>query len=315
MPAKFEDCMKQVIGLVLSLFVFGVSPGVLHAEDPKELFFIFQKQKDPAQVKAAADEVATYLSKEIGIPVKAQVPLDYSASIQAMVSKTADFAYVSSLPFLLAKRDGGATLLLAEQRVDVKGVPRTEYDSVFVVKKDSPLKSLDDVVKGAKDLRFVFTSSTSTSGYLFAYRRLVQEGLLKPKQDPNSVFKSTSFGGGYTQALEQVLQGRADVAAVSYYTVEGPSATTYLPQAEIDKLRILARTPGVPTHVVAARSGLSEELKAKVKAALLKLGNENPKVLTDVYGTATFVETQEAKHFANTIEAVEFLGLPMDNLK
>lgn len=285
------------------------------AEDAsKELVFIFQKQKDPNEVKAAADKVAAYLSNALGRTVRAQVPGDYSASVQALISKKADFAYVSSLPFLLARRDGEAELLLAEELIDPRGKPRTEYDSVLVVSKDSPLKTVDDLVQQASALRMVFTSPTSTSGYVFAYSRFVDENLLKPKQDPNTAFKSVQFGGSYTQAVEQVLSGRGDVAAVSYYVVEGPRASTYLTDEQRSKLRILARTPGVPTHLIAARAGLDPELKDKVAQALLKMSSEHPELLEDVYGTAKFVEVDENKHIGKTVEAVTRIGLPIDGL-
>lgn len=285
------------------------------AQASDELVFIFQKQKDPNQIKAAAEKVGTYLSNQIGIPVRVQVPLDYSASVQALVSKKADFAYVSSLPYLLARRDGQAEVLLVEQRVDPSGVARTEYDSVFVVPADSPLMSFDDLVKQAKDIRFVFTSATSTSGYIFPYSRFVDAGLLKPGQDPKEVFKSVQFGGGYTQAVDQVLAGRADVATVSYYVVEGDSVGTYLNAEQVKKIRILARTPGVPTHLVAARSGLSEEVKSKVRQALISLSKDQPQLLEDVYGTASFVEADGSAHVAKTVEAVERIKLPIENLQ
>ena len=105
-----------------------------HAKDPSELIIVFQKQKRPDQVKQASEKVAGYLSSELGVKVKAQVPSNYSASVQALVSKKADFAYTSSLPFLLAKRDAGAQLILAEERPDSTGKLRTDYDSVFVVR-------------------------------------------------------------------------------------------------------------------------------------------------------------------------------------
>jgi phosphonate transport system substrate-binding protein len=231
-----------------------------------------------------------------------------------MVSKKADFAYTSSLPFLLARRDGGAELLLVEQRTDNTGKVRTDYDSVFVVAKDSPLNTMSDLVRDSKSLRMVFTSPTSTSGYVFAYSRLVDEKLLEPRQDPKAVFKSVSFGGSYTKAIEEVLAGRGDVAAVSYYVVEGPEAEAYLSPEQRSKTRILARTPGVPTHLISARAGLSMELKNKVKAALLRLSTEKPELLEDVYGTARFVEVEESTHLAKTVEAVDFLGLPIDGL-
>jgi len=307
-PIRF---ISQLVTAILLSSLIGI---YAYADETKELVFIFQKQKDPNQIKVAAEKVGQYLSKEIGLPVKVQVPSDYSASVQALVSKKADFAYTSSLPFLLAKRDGGAELLLAEERIDPRGNARTDYDAVLVVRKDSPLKSVEDLKKNAKELSFVFTSPTSTSGYVFAYKRLVDEGLLQPKQEPKSVFKNVSFGGSYTQALEQVLKGRSDVAAVSYYTIEGPKASKYLPQESLDRLRILTRTPGVPTHLISARKGLDKGLKKKVKEALLKLGEENSSLLEDVYGTAKFKEVEEGDHLKGTVDAVRYIGLPIEDL-
>jgi phosphonate transport system substrate-binding protein len=289
-------------------------PLIARAEDPKELLFIFQKQKDPAKIQADADKVAEFISREIGMPVKAQVPGDYSASVQALVNKKADFAYVSAMPFLLARRDGNATLLLAEERLDREGVGQTFYTSIFVVKKDSPIKSVSDIIEKSKELRICFTSPTSTSGYIMPYYRFVKEGLLKPRQDVREVFKTVAFGGGYTQALEQLLNDRADVAVVSDYVLEGPKVDVYLEPEQREQLRVVDRTPGVPTHLIAARDGLSDELKAKVKAALLKIGEEQPELLADVYGASKFVEVDEDQHVAKAIEAIEYIGLPIENL-
>jgi phosphonate transport system substrate-binding protein len=294
--------------------LFFVSNIAYAEENPSELVFIFQKQKNPIELNITANKVAEYLSKKLDRKVRVQIPTDYSASIQALVSKKADFAYTSSLPFLLAKRDGGASILLAEERVDSVGKARTEYDSIFVVHKDSPLQTLDDLIKNANNLTMVFTSPTSTSGYLFPYAELVSKGLLKPKQDPKTVFSKVSFGGSYTQALEQVARKNGDVAAVSYYTIEGERASSYLRADLLSELRVLARIPGVPTHVISARGGLSEELKQKVKQALLQLSKEEPQLLSDVYGTSRFVEVDETRHVEETIKAVNFLGLPIENL-
>lgn len=283
------------------------------AADPDQLVFVFQKQKDPTKIKDASAKVAEVLSEALGMPVKTVVPTDYGATVQALVSKKADIAYVSSIPFLLARRDAGATLLLAEQRTDAAGTPRTDYDSVFVARKDSKLDSIDDIVKHAKDTRMCFTSTTSTSGYVMAYRRLVNEGLLKPGQNPGDVFKSAVFGGSYTLALEQVLDGRADLCAVSFYTVEGDTATKYLSQDQLDQLKIVARTPGVPTHLVCAREGLSDSLKARITEALLTLSNDHPDLLADVYGAKALVKVEEDAHIATAIEAMKYLGLPVED--
>lgn len=281
-----------------------------NAADPKELVVAFAKQKDPRTIQAMADKVAAFLTSEVGVPVKAFIPTDYGAVVQAMVSGKADVAYTDSIPFLLARRDGDAQLLLVEQRIDPEGNARTDYDSILVVRADSPIKTMDDLIANASNLRVAFTSPTSTSGYVMAYRRFVNEKLLKVGQDPKDVFKAVAFGGSYTQALEQVADGRADFCAVSDYTMSGPRADVYLKPELRQKLRILARTPGVPTHVISVRGALSSELKAKIKAAMLKL---EAQTLSDVYGASKLVEVDEDKHVAGTVEAMTYLGKPVDS--
>ena len=302
---------SRILTAVLCLTVFA---GIAHAQDPDEIVFIFQKQNDPAKVQQTAQKVGEYLSNEIGKPVKTVVPGDYSASVQALISKKADFAYVSAMPFLLARRDGGAQLLLAEQRTDPSGTPRTEYDSIWVVRADSDINSFEDIKKQAGDLRMVFTSPTSTSGSIMAYYRMVKEGMLKAGEDPRGVFKTATFGNGYTQALEQVAQGRGDVATVSDYTMDGPRVDVYLSKEQREKLKVVARTPGVPTHLITARGGLSDELKQKVTDALLKLSKEHPELLADVYGASAFVKVDEDKHVKQAIDAIDFVGLPIEKL-
>lgn len=278
------------------------------------LVILFQRQKDPAQTRASAAEAGKFLSETLGTPVETIVPDDYGASVQALVSERADAAYLSSLPFLLARRDGGARLILAEVRPDLSGVRRTSYDSVWVARSDSSVASIEDLARGAGELRLCFTSRTSTSGYVMATLALVRAGVLSPGQDPSAVFKSVAFGGGYSQALREVLAGRADLAAVSAYTVEGPTADLYTTPEERAKLRVVARTADVPTHLVAVRRGLPAETAERLTRALLKLSAERPELLSSVYGATELRVVDEAEHVRPVIDAVAAVGLPIDNL-
>lgn len=287
---------------------------VLAQAGRRPLVFAFQPQKDPAAIRKAADEVAAALTRSLGREVQVLVPLAYAATVQALVSRRADVAWLSSLPFLLARRDGGAKLILAEVRTDTTGRQRTDYDSVFVVKADSPLRTFADLKRTARQQRMVFTSNTSTSGFVFPYDRMIREGMLKPKQPPEAAFRSVAYAGGYTQALEQVLAGRGDVCAVSDYTVEGPKRSVYLPEDRQKELRILARTPGVPTHCVAVSAGLSPAEARAVQAALLDLTRTSPALLSDVYGASGLRVVNENAHVAATARAIERTGLPIQGL-
>lgn len=298
---------KFICGLTLA----AVSVTGIMAQDttttaamPEKVVFVFQKQKNPQEVKASADKVADFLSEKTGVDVEVLVPSSYGASVQAVVSNKAQIAYVSALPYLLAKAEAPVKLIVAEERDG-----RTDYDSIFVVAKDSPIQSLADL-KGKK---MVFTSPTSTSGYVFAYARLIQEGLLKPGQDPKDFFSNVSFGGGYDRALLAVANGQADACAVSDYTMEGPKADVYLKKEDRDKLRVLAETPGVPTHGILIRSDLPQEFQDKMQNALLELSNAHPELLSDVYGAGKLVKADDS-HVAAAAKAIHDTQLKVQDV-
>lgn len=272
---------------------------------PERLTFAFQRQKDPRALKPTADKVAEFLSKEIGIPVDVMIPASYGATVQAIVSGKVQIAYLSSIPMVLAREEAPVELLLAEQRNGA-----TDYSSVVLVKKDAPYKTLADL----KGQRMAWTGATSASGYVFPWARLVELGLVPKGTDPKPFFASTVFAGGYDKALLALANGQADACAVSDYVIEGPKADLYGPKEQRDQFRILERIPGVPTHGIAARTDLAPELRGKVKAALLKLSAEQPELLADVYGAATFVEATTEGHLKGALDALDRTGLAAKSL-
>jgi phosphonate transport system substrate-binding protein len=270
------------------------------AQVPGKLVVVFQKQKDPGELQAQAEQISAFLSERIGMPVETVVPTSYGATVQALVSNRAHVAYVSSLPYILARQEAPVAMPLAEVRSG-----RTDYDSVFVVRADSEVKSLADL----RGKRMAFTSPTSTSGYLMAYSRLVDEGLLEAKEQPSEFFGQVTFAGGYDRALMAVANGQADVCAVSDYTMEGEKADLYLDEATRGKLRILSRTPGVPTHGICLRSDLPPDLQEAIVKGLLELSEERPELLADVYGAAELRRVDGEEHVAGTLKALENTGL------
>ncbi|MFN7171353.1 MAG: phosphate/phosphite/phosphonate ABC transporter substrate-binding protein [Fimbriimonadaceae bacterium] len=268
-------------------------------QTPTRLVFAFQRQKDPTQLQDDAELVGTLLEEELEMSVDVLVPTSYGATVQALISNRAQVAYLSSLPFLLASREAPVEILLVEER---DGKP--DYDSVLVVAADSPIQSLEDL----RGQRIAFTSPTSASGYVFPFAYFVEQGLIEKGGKPDSFFGQASFAGSYDQALMAVVRGQADVAAVSDYTMEGPGADRYLSPEDRVKLRILARVPNVPTHLIAIRSDLPAELKEQIKRTLLDLSTNEPERLKDVYGAAVLVEPA-GDHIAGAKAALERTGL------
>jgi phosphonate transport system substrate-binding protein len=132
--------------------------------------------------------------------------------------------------------------------------------------------------------------------------------LLEPKQDPKAFFSTVTFAGGYDRALLAVANGQADIAAVSDYTMIGEKADVYLPAEQRAKLRILEHTPGVPTHGVCIRTDLPEDFQKAMQAALLRLSQQSPELLADVYGASSFVAVDDS-HTSAAQAAINRTGL------
>jgi phosphonate transport system substrate-binding protein len=271
------------------------------AADPETVIFSFQKQKNPDEIQAMAKIVADFLTKHIGKKVEVLVPSSYGTTAQGLISKKVHVAYMDSLPYLLAARETPLEIIAVERR---KG--RTEYDSLVVVPVTSTAKTLNDL----KGRSIAFTSQTSTSGYLFPFAKLVQGKLIQKPEDLNRYFSTMTYAGGYDRALSAVANGQADAAAFSDYVYEGPKADLYgTPETRV-KVRVLARIPGVPTHLIAVSKDLSTSLRSKIQTSLLELAKEKPDLIASVYGASELVKPKaKVDHVERTALALKATGL------
>src|SRR5690606_10720498 len=157
-------------------------------------------------------------------------------------------AYVSGLEMVQAEKSGAAELLLA---VEIDG--KNSYESYWITLKEKPYKSAADL----KGKPVAFASRTSTSGYLIPVYDLVKKKLLAKKDNPEACIGmgNVAFGTGYVSAIERVLSGQAEAAAVSDYVIKGDM---HLSAEQKSKLRVLAAQGRVPTHILAVRRDLPQ---------------------------------------------------------
>ncbi|MEC9442980.1 MAG: phosphate/phosphite/phosphonate ABC transporter substrate-binding protein [Myxococcota bacterium] len=266
-------------------------------EEPgvEKLIFAFQPQENPEGLQLNGKKLAEFMEKETGIKCEIFVPTSYAAVVEALRGNNAHVAYFSGWPYLIAHNTAGVELLVAEER---DGKPF--YYSQWYVAKDSPIKDLSEL----KGKNIAFTSQTSTSGYLFPLAKVVEEGHLKPKQDPKEFFGEVLFAGGYEAALKALVAGKVEAAAASDY-----APGRYLSEEEQGKIRVLVKQGPAPTHGIAIKSDLPQEVKDKVKAALLKLNaDENKELLKSIYGAEKLVERTHDEHVAALDKAQKAVG-------
>ena len=233
------------------------------------------------------------LEKVIGIPVNISTPNNKTIIEAGLANKTIDVGYVSSSDAISFADNQVAEVLVAGQHesVDAQGnkYKGPYYFSVWLTLKDRPYKSIDDL-KGKK---IAFSSRTSTSGYLIPCWDLIKKGIipeggsLKDFFGENNIF----FGTGYVSAVEQVLEGKAEAAAVSYYVYEKDK---HLERVQREKLKVIQRQGPVASHTFCARMSLNSSDRNIIKDALIQIVEDKPELSQSLFGgTLTSVNASE----------------------
>jgi len=278
----------------------------LVAQKMQPLTIVFPTRSDSTDLQNKANNVAAFLSKELGIPVKAQVG-DETAAVEALRANRADVAFLSSRPALKAEQLANSRLYLAEVRKNYSG--RYTYNSIFVVPNNSQLKSKNSPKATLEQLRgktIAFTSPTSGSGFIFPVSELVKQGFVPNRDRLDAFFSKVSYGGNYSKALDAVVRGQADVAVVSEYALFPP----YLAAENRDKVRILHKISGVPAHGIVIDDDVPVIIREKLINALLKLNkSDNNQLLTSLYNSTELVRVDHDRHLKPVREALKNVGM------
>ena len=145
----------SIIGLAAGLAFNGTA-----AAQSKELNFGFISTESSANLKTAWQPLLDDMTKATGIKVNAFFAPDYAGVIEGMRFNKVHVAWMGN-------KSGMEAVDRASGEVFAKivGKDGTEgYYSLLVVHKDSPLKSLDDVLKQRATLTLGFGDPNSTSG-------------------------------------------------------------------------------------------------------------------------------------------------------
>jgi len=273
---------------------------------PKKIQIVFPGRADATDLKTKIEAVASFLTREMGMPVEGVIA-DDTAAVEALRANRADVAFLSSRPALKAQQLANAKLYLAEVRPNYSG--GHTYRSIFVVPKDSPLAtkaSNKQTLEQLRGRRVAFTSPTSGSGFIFPVAEMVKQGLVPNRDRVKDYFKQVTYGNGYSGALQAVLRGQADVAAVSEYTLRPP----YITEAEAKKLRVLAYIPNVPAHGVVIDDDIPTAIRNKLINAMMKLNEPaNNKLLKDLGNATNLVRVDHDRHLSPMREALKRAGI------
>lgn len=230
-----------------------------------ELVVALKPDKDPDAMLEERERLAAWLGERTGRAVRVVVPTSGAVIEQGLGNGTVDMAWVSSTSLAQYRGRGIGELLLVSE-VDGK----TAYESYWLGRAGSGMRG----VEALRGKAVAFASPTSTSGYVIPLHDLAVRGLVDAEGGAEGYFGrgNVHFGTGYVSAVLRVLDGSVEAAAVSDYVYLGDKHLTPDQKAGLE---IVARQGPVPTHCLAVRTGIPEELREELRAAFLALGAED----------------------------------------
>ena len=215
--------------------------------------------KEAGSLMSAGEELKNWLENETGLKFEVQVPNSYVAVVEALGSKRADVAFLTTATFALAKKKYDVEPKFISVGIDGKST----YKGQIIVRVDSGIKSLSDL-KGKK---MAYVDPSSASGYILPAHLLKEKGI-KPGE--------LVFAGKHDSVVTMVYQRQADAGATFYSPDENGEkrdarrlVKTQLPDV-FDKIKVLEFTSELPNDALVFRRDLDEEIKGKLEAALFK---------------------------------------------
>jgi len=222
------------------------------------------------------------MEKHTGLKVKSFYATDYAGVIEAMRFNKVQVAWYGNKAAMEAvDRANGeifAQLMYADGSFG--------YHALLITHKDSPYKTLDDVIKNGKNINFGIGDPNSTSGFLVPTYYIFSQ----QKLDPRQVFK-TVRNGSHGANIQAVLAKQLDVATNNTEDMGRLQATK--PEL-FSQLRVLWTSPLIPSDPFVWRKDLDPAIKEKIKTFVLNYAKNNPaekEVLKNIYNYAGFRES------------------------
>lgn len=234
---------------------------------PFTMYFV--PSMDAQDLATNADVVGEFVARHVSRAlygeegrffVRARVPMNYVAVVEAFGAGRADFAALNTFGYVLGHEIKGypmeAVLMV------LRGESRDErtYCAQIVVRSDSGIETLEDL----SGRSFAFTDPSSSAGFLLPLRLFRQHGV---------ELGNVVFAHKHDSVVSMVYQGQVDAGA-TYYSppqrVEGPEGPREVARDArsrvlhqypdvLERVRILAFTDHVVNEPWVLRSDLSPD--------------------------------------------------------
>lgn len=249
------------------------------------LRMLIPSSQGDARSAAAAERISAFLERHVShsARVEVEVAASYAELERRMLAGEAPVAWAPPIVAARLELHGGRPLLRFERR------GKTTYASALVATGDVSLDS--------PGLRVAWVERDSTAGYLLPRAFLQASG-------PRVAFAEERFVGSYEAALDELLAGRVDLAAVHATRAAGGGVNMAPLEArtaaERARCRVVAVTAEVPNDGLVLGPGASAELAEALSRDLLAVAGtpEGRQLLSSAFHADGFERAEPGSYQA-----------------
>lgn len=253
--------LKKIIATA-ALAAAVTAPAV--AQELKEINFGIISTESSSNLKQGWSPILEDMAKQTGIKVNAFFAPDYAGIIEGMRFNKVQVAWFGNKSGIEAVDRANGEVFA--QQVNADGTQG--YYSHLIVNSDSPLKTLEDVLKNARTLSFGNGDPNSTSGflvpsyYVFALKNV----------DAKHAFKIVRAANHETNALA-VANKQVDVATNNSESLD--RIQERFPEKR-KAIRVVWTSPLIPSDPLVMRKDLPEATKARIRGFFYAYGHSDP---------------------------------------
>ena len=248
--------VKTLGAAALSLMV--AAPAV--AQEVTEINFGIISTESQQNLKRQWEPFLEDMEAATGLEVNAFFASDYAGIIEGMRFGKVQVAWFGNKSAMEAVDRAEGEIFV--QTVDGSGNPG--YWSLILAPADSPLNSLDDLLACDGTLDFGIGDPNSTSGFLVPTTFVFAANGI----DPKACFKTVRNANHETNALA-VANGQVDAATNNTENLARIEENN--PEA-FRKIKIIWKSPLIPSDPIVWRKDLPEETKDKIRTFFLTYG-------------------------------------------
>jgi phosphonate transport system substrate-binding protein len=229
----------------------------------QELNFGIISTESSTNLKQVWDPFLADMEKNTGLKIKGFFASDYAGIIEGMRFKKVDLAWFGNKSAMEAVDRANGEVFA--QTVDKDGNPG--YWAHIIVHKDSPFKSLDDVLKCDRTLDFGIGDPNSTSGFLVPTTFIFSARGIDPKTCFKTVRNANHEANGLAVANKLVSVATNNSESLARLKTTSP--------AKAAEIRVIWTSPLIAADPLVWRKDLDEASKKKIADFILGYGTKD----------------------------------------